>query len=94
MTELTRIPGPGRRPMLSAPVSKKLVKWSHQAELDRLKGKKIAYRLNHMDDGDWQYATLVDADQFAIKVLGQFFTTEQQSTLIYFKHQIAVFAAA
>ena len=72
----------------------KPVKWSHQAELDSLKGRKIGLRLAHMDDTDCLIVTLIEADQFAIKVQTDGFMLGKQSIMTYFKHQIAAFAAA
>jgi hypothetical protein len=84
--ERTRLhlPEKGRKP----------AKWSHQAELDSLRGKQIKFQLVHMDDYDFRTATLLEADQFSIKISVDWLIRGQQSTMTYFKHQIAAFAAA
>ncbi len=67
----------------------KVKRWSHQDELDALKGRMVA--LLFEDEGEAE-VTLIEADQFAIKV-SAIDDDGQQSTLIYFKHTIAGFRA-
>lgn len=45
-------------------VKPKQPRWSHQFELDSLKGKGIALLLN----GVWETFTLLEADQYTVKV--------------------------
>jgi sRNA-binding regulator protein Hfq len=68
--------------------SRKPVKWSHQNELDSLKGREIKLFVVGETPGNFTKGTLIEADQFSIKVKAQ------QSTMTIFKHQIVAFAAA
>jgi hypothetical protein len=64
-------------------------RWSHQAELDRLKGKAIAIT-GH--DGSSVEGTLLEADQFTLRVST---TTVEGKTAImtFFKHALLGYAA-
>jgi sRNA-binding regulator protein Hfq len=61
-------------------------RWSHQDELDALKGKAI--RIVYTN-GDETKAVLIEADQFALKV-----QIEGEKPSVVFKHSIAEFGEA
>ena len=66
-----------KRTRLSAP---KVKKWSHQDELESLKGKTI--KLGFLQTGGKQEFLLVEADQFTVKV------THEGETYVFFKHNL------
>lgn len=66
----------GRRPF-------KAPKWSHQQELDALKGKHIGLLFT---DDERTNGKLLEADAFSLKL-----EHPEQTTVIFFKHVIAGF---
>jgi hypothetical protein len=69
---------------------RKPIRWSHQNELDTLRGRNVVLSVA----GGSVTGMLVEADQFAIKISGEFLHTGKQSTMTYFKHSIESFRAA
>jgi hypothetical protein len=67
--------------------NKKPKRWSHQDELNTLKGRKLSLKVF----GKWTKVTLIEADQFSVKV--QNIDDHQQSSVTYFKHAIDAYAA-
>ena len=63
-------------------------KWSHQRELESLKGKLIEIQFAHNRD-TWQRFLLVEADQFALQIRA----AGEQSTLTYNKSSIIGYRA-
>ncbi len=67
--------------------------WSHQRDLEALKGKKITFLI--ASSVEWQTGVLVEADQFTLKIaVESIFMNGQQSLLTYFKSQFTAYAAA
>lgn len=68
----------------SRPARPKVARWSHQRELEGMKGHKIRI---HLPDEGWVGGVLVEADQFTIKM--QF--DPEMTPVIYFKSAIDAF---
>ena len=75
------------RPKLSLPPKPK--KWSHQDELEALKGSRIEIRF--VGFMNWDPYILVDADAFTLKLTA---VTGDKSVLTYYKHALIGFRAA
>lgn len=66
----------------------KAKRWSHQDDLDGLKGKPIYLILNSNNEPPQRFDELVEADQFAIKV------RTGDSVAVLMKHSFAGFRGA
>jgi phage terminase large subunit len=66
-------------------------RWSHQNDLDALKGQNITVTLH---TGHKLVVRLLDSDQFTLKVQDLSAGQHEQSVLTYFKHAIAAYGVA
>jgi hypothetical protein len=67
-------------------------KWSHQDQLESLKGKPIQFHIAGGEIGIM--GVLLEADQFTIQVeVDSIFVAGVKSVLTYFKSQVVFFAA-
>jgi hypothetical protein len=65
--------------------------WSHQRELEALKGKRIDFL--YRNAAQWCSGTLVEADQFALQIdISR--APEVKSVLTVFKHDLRAYKAA
>jgi hypothetical protein len=80
--------GNGNRAKLGMP--KKAKRWSHQDELEALKGQEVSLFFAHrVDDMDYVTGMLVNADQYTIQLaLGS------QSLVTYFKSDLRSYSKA
>jgi hypothetical protein len=63
-------------------------RWSHQQDLEKLKGKKVDLVY---PNGEWVRGVLLEADQFTLRVdIG---SENHQSVLTVFKHSLRSYSA-